>query len=560
MPDRVTSSLGATYVDATDFDTVGRLSGRTYGTTATTTTTAQRSYSYDDATGTGLLSNITTITSTKGTVQNDTYTRDAAGQTTALKDNLTTQNECFTYDELNRITRAWTTEASTGCAGAFTPDLTSTTLSPYQLDYTYDGIGNLQKVTTTTSAGASVRDYVYPGYSADQSTYTAGAAQPHGVTSINTSSGTDAYSYDAAGRMKSRTESGISTDYAWNALSQLTQTTIHATGGDKSTSYLYDADGNLLERVAPTETVLYLSGQEIHKTGTASPVATRYYSDGTSTCAARVAGTGTSALTWLMSDGQNSTQLSIDTATGTSARRRYLPFGGQRTGSLSSNIDRGFLGKTEDDSTGLSVLGARAYDPTLGRFLSTDPLTSPYDPQGLNAYAYSGNNPTNFSDATGLDPGGTRGTCLYDISLPCPKKKKTTTTTTTTSSTSSDSSTPGTVDCASYGYMVKDACAGAVGKADGVVDTSANTEGLSQIPDLVSCEDGDWVCEMRNSLYRTAVISGMLGGSFGFYGLAKAGGTVPEESVWSLPASPRGFKIEEMLGGNLSNNFKTIDK
>lgn len=409
LPTKVTGSLGTTYVDATNFDTLGRLSGRTYGTTASTTTTAQRSYAYDDATGTGWLSNITTTTSTKGTVQNDTYTRDAAGQTTALKDNLTGQSECSTYDELNRLTRAWTTEASTGCSGAFIPDLTSTTLSPYQQDYTYDGIGNLQKVTSTTSAGASVRDYVYPGYSADQSTYTAGAAQPHGVTKIVTAGGTDTYSYDADGRMKSRTESGVSTDYAWNPLNQLVQTTIHATGGNKTTTNIYDADGNLLERAAPTETVLYLGGQEFHKavTSGSSPIGTRYYSDATSTCAMRVAGTGNGTLTWLMSNAQNSSQLTIAATTGAATRRQYLPFGAQRgSTSLPTSTDRGFLGKTEDDSTGLDILGARAYDPTLGRFLSTDPLTKPYDPQGLNAYTYSLNNPTNFSDPSGLDPCG----------------------------------------------------------------------------------------------------------------------------------------------------------
>lgn len=412
LPTKVTGVLGTsgnttnvTYVDATNFDTLGRLTGRTYGTTATTTTTAQRSYAYDDAIGTGWLSNITTTTSTKGTVQNDTYTRDAAGQTTALKDNLTGQSECYTYDELDRLTKAWTTEASTGCSGAFTPDLTSTTLSPYQLDYTYDGIGNLQKVTQTTSSGASVRDYVYPGYSADQSTYTAGAAQPHGVSSIITSSGTDHYYYDADGRMKSRTESGISTDYAWNALNQLTQTTVHATGGDKNTSYIYDAEGNLLERVAPTETVLYLGGQEVHKASTsgATPIGTRYYSDSASVCAMRVAGTGNGTLSWLMSDSQNSSQLTIATDTGAATRRRYLPFGAQRTTSLATSTDRGFLGKTEDDSTGLDILGARAYDPALGRFLTTDPLTKPYTPQGLNAYTYSLNNPITFSDPTGLE-------------------------------------------------------------------------------------------------------------------------------------------------------------
>ncbi|MGW3124663.1 RHS repeat-associated core domain-containing protein, partial [Streptomyces sp. NPDC001107] len=113
-------------------------------------------------------------------------------------------------------------------------------------------------------------------------------------------------------------------------------------------------------------------------------------------------GTGNGTLTWLMSDPQNSSQLTIAADTGTAGRRRYLPFGAQRTGSLPTSTDRGFLGKTEDDSTGLSILGARAYDPTLGRFLTTDPLSTPYNPQGLNAYTYAGNNPLTFSDPSGL--------------------------------------------------------------------------------------------------------------------------------------------------------------
>ncbi|WP_406465598.1 hypothetical protein OH768_36915 [Streptomyces sp. NBC_01622] len=59
-------------------------------------------------------------------------------------------------------------------------------------------------------------------------------------------------------------------------------------------------------------------------------------------------------------------------------RRRYLPFGKQRgSTALPASMDRGFTGKAEDDSTGLSILGARMYDPSLGRFLSTDPVNTP---------------------------------------------------------------------------------------------------------------------------------------------------------------------------------------
>ncbi|MFD8740078.1 RHS repeat-associated core domain-containing protein [Streptomyces sp. NPDC059618] len=406
-PEKLTSDLNNTvYVDSTGFDNVGRLSDRTYGTTATTGTTARRSYSYDDSNGTGWLKNITTTTSTNtNPVQNDDYVRDNAGQTTDLADRVTGQHQCFTFDELVRISRAWTTAATTGCAGPFTPDL-ATGQDPYQLDYTYDGIGNLQKVTNTTVGGAQVNDYVYPGYSADQSTYTAGSAQPHGVTSVKTSTGTDSYEYDNDGQLKSRTVEGKKTTFVWNEQHQVT-----ATSGASTTGYVYDASGALLERQSTSETVLYVAGQEVHKAPGIAPKATRYYSDGTSTVAMRTAMDKTSSkLSWIMSDDQSSTQVTIDAATGTAQRRHYLPFGAQNgKTSLPTSTDRGFLGKTEDDATGLSILGARTYDAKLGRFLSPDPLTSPYAPQSLNAYSYSANNPIAYSDPSGLKPVGQCG-------------------------------------------------------------------------------------------------------------------------------------------------------
>ncbi|WP_078652672.1 RHS repeat-associated core domain-containing protein [Streptomyces sp. NRRL F-525] len=410
LEDKVTSSIsGTTYVDATDFDSLGRLTGRTYGVTGAANS-AKRTYTYEDTTGTGWLKNITTSTTAKGTVQNDDYTYDLGGQITDLNDRTTGQHQCFNYDELNRISKAYTTLSTSGCTGPFAPDLATGT-DPYQLDYTYDGAGNLQKVTDTKSTGAEVNDYVYPGYSADQSTYTPNAARPHAVSSVKTPTGTDSYGYDNAGQMTSKTVKGASTTLIWNELGQLVQTT-----GASATSYVYDADGNLLLRKGSAATVLYLGGQEIRKAGS-TLTGTRYYADGASTVAVRTSGTG-GTVTWVMSDPQASTSVTVDSVTNAVTRRRYLPFGAQRSGTLPSGTDHGFLGKSEDSDTGLSVLGARMYDTKLGRFISTDPLRTPYTPQNMNLYSYSMNNPIAYSDPTGLEPHG--DPCLYDLS-DCPK-------------------------------------------------------------------------------------------------------------------------------------------
>lgn len=52
-----------------------------------------------------------------------------------------------------------------------------------------------------------------------------------------------------------------------------------------------------------------------------------------------------------------------------------------------------------DTDTGLMLLGARYYDPLIGRFITQDP-----DRDGLNWYQYAGNNPVNKVDPTGVIP------------------------------------------------------------------------------------------------------------------------------------------------------------
>lgn len=46
-------------------------------------------------------------------------------------------------------------------------------------------------------------------------------------------------------------------------------------------------------------------------------------------------------------------------------------------------------------------LGARLYDPTLGRFVSVDVVLAPDNPQQNNGYSYAGNDPVTVSDPTG---------------------------------------------------------------------------------------------------------------------------------------------------------------
>lgn len=75
------------------------------------------------------------------------------------------------------------------------------------------------------------------------------------------------------------------------------------------------------------------------------------------------------------------------------------------SGTLSADVYRyAYVAREYEPETGIYFLRARYYDPLIGRFLSEDPIEFS---GGLNFYAYTKNNPINFSDPYGLLVTGT---------------------------------------------------------------------------------------------------------------------------------------------------------
>ena len=100
-------------------------------------------------------------------------------------------------------------------------------------------------------------------------------------------------------------------------------------------------------------------------------------------------------------NGTTTTQ--VDASTQAVTRRKTTLFGSPRGPQPSGWVgNKGFVGGTSDADTGLTHLGAREYDPSIGRFISVDPLIDVTDPLQMDGYSYSHNNPITRSDPTGL--------------------------------------------------------------------------------------------------------------------------------------------------------------
>jgi RHS repeat-associated protein len=86
-------------------------------------------------------------------------------------------------------------------------------------------------------------------------------------------------------------------------------------------------------------------------------------------------------------------------------RESYRPYGERLTNDpASTGNDVWFTSRRQDVDTGLVYMGARYYDPTIGRFISVDP--KPFNEKNVhsfNRYAYANNNPYRYIDPNGQD-------------------------------------------------------------------------------------------------------------------------------------------------------------
>ncbi len=237
LPNALTNQLGSTsgaYVLSTTYDEAGRPDIRSLNNGL------QTDYNYHawtTANGLGRLWQIKTTVGAAGAVRQDLrYGYDAVGNVTAEVDALNVtggtpgfQRQCFLYDALNRLLRAWTTA---NYCDFTVPNPDTQGAQPYDESYTYQPNGNL----ATKGATGVPASYSY-GQQATSCPEGQLAAKPHAVVAV----GADDYCYDQNGNMRRREIWGQTETLSYDAENHHTALSSSPSGAQYA--FTYDGAG-----------------------------------------------------------------------------------------------------------------------------------------------------------------------------------------------------------------------------------------------------------------------------------------------------------------------------
>ncbi len=351
----------------------------------------------------------------------DSYAFDADSRMTGLthlKGPTTLVTYTWTYDRASRPT-------------GFTSSLDDTR------DYTYDETGQLLTA-----------DYDYQtdeAYSYDSNGNRTNSGYSTGDANRLLCDGTYTYQYDSEGNRTARfvdedssgtltTGDTEVTEYAWDYRNRLTNVTNRATYGGDATQvvdYIYDVNNRLVGRLLDPDSEGDEEATEEYYAYDQTPFSTR---EDAAQILFRFEGSELSDLKsrylwapvvdlllsdekltgpstpgdiyWALGDNLNTVRdiarYDAQTDTTTIVNHRVFDAFGNLTSESNSAVDLifAFTGRLFDESTGLQNNLNRWYDPTIGRWLSEDPIG--FRAADANLYRYVHNAPTQFIDPLGL--------------------------------------------------------------------------------------------------------------------------------------------------------------
>ncbi|MFZ0462550.1 MAG: RHS repeat-associated core domain-containing protein [Candidatus Acidiferrales bacterium] len=271
------------------------------------------------------------------------------------------RNITYTYDALYRLTNA----ATTG-SGDF---------PAWGLSEAYDRYGN--RSAQSISSGCS-------GITCPTNSVSVSATTNHITGSP--------YLYDASGNMTDDGSNTITYDGEGHA--------VTASGGLGSGTYTYDGNGLRVKKVAGSTTTVYIfSGSKVvaeYANGAAPSSPTVEYIYGGSALLAKINSSGT----FYYHQDHLSNRMVTNSSGGVYTFMGHFPFGESWYNGTNDKLY--FTTYEYDAESGNHYAMARYHVSRLGRLSSPDPLAgSTADPQSLNRYSYSINDPSNVTDPSG---------------------------------------------------------------------------------------------------------------------------------------------------------------
>jgi RHS repeat-associated protein len=317
-------------------------------------------YEYNDA---NLLKSIKNFDKTGSVLNYFIYSYDANGNITSVETESGTIT--YQYDALNQL-------------------IEETLLDGTTITYEYDSVGNRTKKIVTDGTGSTTTTYTYDA--ANQLTAVDGQVYTYDVNGNLIDNGEYTFLYNDDNRLvevKDATNTTIATytyDHQGRRISKTTSsgTTYYHYDGD-SIRLLYETDenNNIIAEYTWDE-----NGQPL--TMTRNGVTYHYLVNGHGDVTA-------------LTDANGNIVAEYD----------YDAWGNvlSQTGSMASQNPIRYTGYYFDEETDLYYLMARYYDANIGRFLTRDSFHGfEDDPQSLNLYSYTKNNPVIYVDHDGHNP------------------------------------------------------------------------------------------------------------------------------------------------------------
>ena len=347
------------------------------------------------------------------------FAYNASGQVTSLNgySDLTGTNlvasSTYGYDNDNRLTSL---DHALGSSGSTT------------LDYSLGYDAASQITSLTTPDGSSTLGYDHGGQllsaslTSESYSYDANGNRTSGSASTNAdnqlaSDANDSYTYDKNGNLTSavRNDGTGSTDYTWDYRNRLTDVTFKDGSGAVTGSihYAYDDNNNRISQVVKdasgtvtlTEFYIYDGSNLLLVLDGSGNVKQRYFNGPNENQVlaeeTNIVSSGAGDTHWALTDHEGSVRDVVDNSGSVLDHIKYDSFGNILSQSNSADAMRlAYTGQQYDSQTGLYYDHARYYDPSTGRFLSTDPAG--FTAGDENLYRYVGNSPVDSTDPTGL--------------------------------------------------------------------------------------------------------------------------------------------------------------